>query len=196
MPTIPARRHPRTAAALGALALVGAVLLGGCGGGNEDGGGRPADTASSSASAADTLVATGLERISAGDLDGAREIFAAVLVLDPANAYAHYNLGFLAQDDGDVATAIDEYNQALTTDPEFAPALYNLALLTEQADLDTAVDLYRRVLDVKPDDAATHMRLGFALRHLGREDEAATLLAQGIELDPAMKDVPAPSYAG
>ncbi|MDQ6524975.1 tetratricopeptide repeat protein [Nocardioides sp. LHD-245] len=192
MPTTPARGHPRSAAVLGALALVGAVLLGGCGGG-EDGTGRPAPAASSSAGAADTLIATGLERIAAGDTDGARDTFEAVLVLDPANAYAHYNLGYLAQDDGDLATAIDEYNQALTTDPEMAPALYNLALLTEPADLDIAVDLYRRVLAVKPDDAATHMRLGFALHHLGRKGEAASLLAKGIELDPAMKDVPAPS---
>lgn len=180
---------------LGALALVGAVLLGGCGGGDDDAD-RPASPASSSTSASDTLIDTGLERIAAGDVSGARDAFEAVLVLDPANAYAHYNLGYLAQDDGDLATAIDEYNQALTTDPEMAPALYNLALLTEPADLDTAVDLYRRVLEVKPDDAATHMRLGFALHHLGREDEAASLLAKGIELDPAMKDVPAPSYAG
>ncbi|WGX97294.1 tetratricopeptide repeat protein [Nocardioides sp. L-11A] len=195
MPPTPARRPSRSVTVLGALALVGAVLLGGCGGGDDDAD-RPASPASSSTSASDTLIDTGLERIAAGDVSGARDAFEAVLVLDPANAYAHYNLGYLAQDDGDLATAIDEYNQALTTDPEMAPALYNLALLTEPADLDTAVDLYRRVLEVKPDDAATHMRLGFALHHLGREDEAASLLAKGIELDPAMKDVPAPSYAG
>lgn len=190
------RRHRRLATALTALALAGTVLLGGCGGGEDDSAAERPAAATSTAAATDTLIATGLDRIAAGDVDGARKAFGGVLALDPENAYAHYNLGYLAQDDGDVAGAIEEYNEALTSDPEFAPALYNLALLTESADLATAVDLYRRVLEVKPDDAATHMRLGFALHHLGRKDEAATLLAKGIELDPAMKDVPAPSYAG
>lgn len=187
--SLPSRRL-RSAGALGALALATTLLLGGCGGDQP-----PAPDATPPVSAADRLVATGLEQIEAGDLDTARDTFTAVLDLDPANAWAHYNLGYLAQGDADVATAVDEYHRALAADPELAPALYNLAILTEDADLEASVDLYRRVLEVKPEDAATHLRLGYALRHLGHEAEARELLARGIELDPALKDAPAPTYA-
>jgi tetratricopeptide (TPR) repeat protein len=174
---------------LGSLALVTALALGGCGGGDEKPGAAKPTT-----STADRLVATGLDQIAAGDIASARDTFASALDADPANAWAHYNLGYLAQSDADVATAIEEYQSALEADPDLAPALYNLAILTEGADLEAAVDLYRRVLEVKPDDAATHVRLGYALRHLGRRDEAAKELARGFELDPALKDAPAPAY--
>lgn len=50
------------------------------------------------------------------------------------------------------------------------------------------------MLAVKPDDAPAYVRLGYALRHLGHEKAAEEALAKGIELDPAMEDVPAPSY--
>lgn len=183
-----------------ALALAGLLLLTGCGGG-DDGGDRTDKTGKTSASAdavtPDALVATGLRQLTDGDAEAARRSFTAALALDPEHARAHYNLGYLAQaEDDDVATAIDEYQQAIAADPELAPALYNLAILTENADLEASVDLYRRVLAVKPDDAATYVRLGYALRHLGREDAAQEALARGFELDPSLEDVPAPSYGG
>lgn len=177
-----------------ALALGGAVLLGGCGGGDNEPTAKP--SVSESASAVDQLIADGLAQLEAGDLEKAGRTFEAVLLLEPDNAYAHYNLGFVAQQSGDAATAIGEYSEAISSDPELAPALYNLGLLTEDADLEASVDLYRRVIAVKPDDAATHMRLGFALRHLGHEAEAEESLAKGIELDPAMADVASPTYSG
>ncbi|KRB78490.1 hypothetical protein ASE01_04300 [Nocardioides sp. Root190] len=189
-PALPRRLPLR----LVALALGGAVLLGGCGGGEDEPTAEP--SASQSTSAVDQLVSDGLAQLEAGDLDKAGRTFEAVLLIEPDNAYAHYNLGFLAQQRGDKATAIGEYTDAISSDPEMAPALYNLGLLTENADLDASVDLYRRVLAVKPDDAATHMRLGFALRHLGHEAEAKESLAKGVDLDPAMADVTPPTYAG
>lgn len=190
-----AHRPSRASRGLAALALAGAVLLTGCGGGDDDGDRAERPAASADAVTPDALVAAGVQQIADGDPAAARRSFTAALALDPEHARAHYNLGYLAQsEDADTATAIEEYQRAVAADPELAPALYNLALLTENADLRAAVDLYRRVLEVKPDDAATYVRLGYALRHLGDEAEAEEALARGFELDPALKDVPAPSY--
>ena len=186
----------RFATSVGALAVTGTLLLAGCGGDGGEKGPSEASAASESAGPIDQLVADGLSQLEAGELDEAGRTFEAVLLIEADNAYAHYNLGFIAQQRGDTGLAIERYNDAITSDPEMAPALYNLAILTEQADLEASVDLYRRVLATRPDDAATHMRLGFALRHLGRTAEGEKALAKGVQLDPSMADVTPPSYSG
>ncbi|MCR1782867.1 tetratricopeptide repeat protein [Nocardioides carbamazepini] len=179
--------------AFAALALLTLILVAGCSG--DDGEGKPAAAESSaSLSAADSLVQTGLEQLDAGDDAEARTTFENVLELDPDNVYAHYNLGLLAQGAGRQDDAVKQYDAALATDADFAPALYNKGILLEATELDAAVGLYRRALKADPDMAAAHMRLGFALLHLGETAEAEEHLSTGIELDPSMADVEPPSY--
>jgi len=192
------RRRPRR---LVAAWLVLPVLLAGACSDEDDqegaGAARAAPSAATTEQAASTvasLIGTGLNQIDSMQYAEATSTFQSVLDLDPTNDYGWYNLGYLAQLQGDDATAIQRYATALTNNKDFAPALYNLALLTESSDLRAAVALYRREIEVKPDDAAAHMRLGFALRHLGRDAEAEPLLLRGIELDPSMADVPSPTY--
>ncbi|WP_377324667.1 tetratricopeptide repeat protein [Pimelobacter simplex] len=182
---------------LAALALLSVLVVSGCSGG--DGDDEPSATTSSattpsSLSPADTLVQTALAQLEAGDAAAARATFENVLELDADNVYAHYNLGLLAQEAGDDALAIKHYDAALKTDPEFTSALYNKGIVLETSDLDAAVELYRRALAIDPDLAAAHMRLGFALLHLGKTDEAEEHLSTGVRLDPKMADVKAPSY--
>lgn len=182
---------------LALLSILAAVGLSGCSGdGSDDKPSSAKSSAKSSASlsAADTLVQTALKQREAGDDAGARATFANVLELDPDNVYAHYNLGLLAQESGDDALALEQYDAALKTDPAFTSALYNKAIVLETDDLDAAVELYRRALAIDPDLAAAHMRLGFALLHLGKTEEAQEHLSTGVRLDPAMADVEAPSY--
>ena len=179
---------------LAVLALLSVLVLTGCSGDDADK--KPSSAASSSASlsAADTLVQAALQQLDAGDDAKARATFENVLELDPANVYAHYNLGLLAQDAGDDALATKQYDAALKTDPDFTSALYNKGIVLEGDDLDAAVEHYRQALAVDPDLAAAHMRLGFALLHLGETEEAEKHLATGVELDPSMAEVQAPSY--
>jgi Tfp pilus assembly protein PilF len=182
-----------TRPALVALALLSVVLVTGCSDDTDHG---PSSAASSSASlsAADTLVQAALKQLEQGDEATARATFENVLELDAGNVYAHYNLGLLAQDAGDEALAIKQYDAALKADPDFTSALYNKGIVLETSDLEAAVELYRRALELDADLAAAHMRLGFALLHLGKTDEAEEHLSTGVELDPAMADVQAPSY--
>lgn len=144
-------------------------------------------------SAADALIAAGLEQIAAQDFSTAVGTFESVLTVAPGNVYALYNLGYIAQLQNKADRAMRFYNDALATQADFAPALYNLALLTESTDLDAAIELYRRVVDVAP-GAAAFMRLGFALQHQGKTEEGQEFLDQGIALDPAMANVPSPTY--
>jgi Tfp pilus assembly protein PilF len=147
-----------------------------------------------SAKEAATLVQRGLEELAAGDDDAASETFGKALDLDPRNAYAHYNLGYLAQQAGDDEAARRQYDDALADLPTLASALYNKAMLLEGEDLEESVALYRRALEAAPDNAAAHMRLGFALVHLGQTKAGGDELAEGIRLDPSMRSVAAPTY--
>lgn len=173
---------------LAVLALLTLLFVAGCSGDDSDEG------PSANLSAADTLVQTALQQLDKGDDAKARATFENVLELDSDNVYAYYNLGLLAQDAGKDALAIKQYDAALKTDPTFTSALYNKGIVLESGDLEAAVELYRRALAIDPKLAAAHMRLGFALVHLGKTDEAEEYLSSGVKLDPSMADVQAPSY--
>lgn len=176
---------------LAVAALVGAILLGAtaCSGDHETG--RPTAGA---ATRVDRLVERGLDELAAGSTDAARTTFERVLDADPDNAYAHYNLGLIAQRAGDADAAMREYDAALAARPDMGPALYNKGMLTEPDDLSAAVRLYRRAVAADPDLASAHMRLGFALLHLGSTADGEKELATGVRLDPSMADVQAPAY--
>lgn len=175
---------------LAVLVLLSLFAVASCSGGDSD----KDPSSSASLSAADTLVQTALKQLDKGDDAKAGATFKNVLELDPGNVYAHYNLGLLAQGTGKTELAIKEYDAALKTDAKFTSALYNKGIVLEGSDLEAAVKLYRRALDIDSDLAAAHMRLGFALLHLGETGEAEKHLSTGVKLDPSMADVQAPSY--
>lgn len=188
--TAPVLPLPRLVSLIVVLVLT--LAAGGCGG---DSSAPP--TAATSATvdpAVELLLSTGLDQLETGDQAAAETTFDTVLTLEPDNSYAHYNLGLIAQDRGDLDAARASYERALDTDATFVPALYNLGILTEKEDLQAAVDLYRRAVAADASFAPAHMRLGFALTHLGEDEEAARFLQRGLELDPSMADVEAPSY--
>lgn len=144
--------------------------------------------------AAAALVDQGITQMQQGETEAAEETFARALRMDAGQPLAHYNLGLMDQRANRADDAADHYEDALEVDPEHGPSLYNSAILAERTDLDEAITLYRAAIEAQPDHAASYMRLGFALTHLGRTAEAEPMLAQGLKLDPAMADVEAPRY--
>jgi Tfp pilus assembly protein PilF len=185
----------RISAALATLALT--ATLAGC---STDGTDQPSGSTSVGSSPSpssepvEALIETALGQLNAGDDVAARGTFENVLTLDPENVYAHYNLGLIAQERGQTPQAVASYNKALAADASFGPALYNKGILTEATALDAAVELYRMAIEADPTFAPAYMRLGFALVHLGQPDEGEKYLAKGIQLDPSMTEVAAPSY--
>jgi Flp pilus assembly protein TadD len=180
------------------LPLLFAAACSGGGDDTQDSAGKGSASSSPSGSAGaqsiDALLATGLQQVKDTQYPEATATFRKVLGLDPKNTFATYNLGYLAQLQGDDVTALQRYAATLDSDRTFAPALYNLAILTEPSDLHAAVALYRRDIAVKPDDAPAYMRLGFALKHLGQDEEADQLLQRGVQLDPSLAGAAPPTY--
>lgn len=122
-----------------------------------------------------------------GDVDSAQRLYRDVLSSDPTNKFAHYNLGLIAQTNGDGASAIASYRQALAADGRFVPALFNLAILLTGSKPTEAIHLYRKVIDLQPKYAAAHLNLGFALKANGATSEGEKELRKALELDPELE---------
>lgn len=95
-----------------------------------------------------------------------------------AFALEHHRAGRLAE-------AEKGYRAILTLEPEHADSLHLLGVLALQTgNLDAALALVQRAVDLRPDAPACRNNLGQVLERLGRDDEAARCYEAAIELDP------------
>lgn len=190
MAGLPRSPHPRRLVRGAVVAGTLIALLAGCSGDDE----KQAPSSDAERAAVAALIDQGVSALSAGNPDAATTAFEQALELDEDQAVAQYNLGLIAQQDGNDSAAAARYDAALKIDGAYGPALYNRAILWETEDLDKAIALYRKAIEAQPDHAPAYMRLGFALVHQGKNDEAAPFLEKGVALDPSMKNVDAPRY--
>jgi len=110
-----------------------------------------------------------------------------VLARDAHNKFALFDLGVVAQEQGNAPRAEDLYRRALAVDPNLQQALFNLAILRVAAgSLPEAEQLYRRVIALNPANAGAHLNLGFLLRQLGRADDGDAEIATAGRLDPKL----------
>jgi tetratricopeptide (TPR) repeat protein len=169
----------RSRSALVVALAVAALGLAGCSN-DDDPSGRTGD--------AEQVLNEALTAHAAGDLDQAVDLYEQVLVLDPQNRFAYYNLGLIDQTRGHDAAAADEYEQAIAVAPDFAPAMFNLAIIrAEQGAIDEAIALYRDVIAVDETDARAHLNLGFLLIDAGERKEGQRELDRAVELDPSLE---------
>ena len=124
----------------------------------------------------------------AGKLDEAVVAYKAILVADPANKFALYNLGQIAQQRGGVDEATTDYAGALKIDSSYVPALYNLSLIkAAKGDTDGAIALLRTAVAVEPKNANANFNLGKLLITSGKDVEGADFVAKAVALDPSLK---------
>ena len=159
------------------VALLASLLAVGCS--KDQGNDQPPD--------ATQILNSALAAHAAGNIDEAVRLYQRVLVLDPQNQYAYYNLGLIDQTRGKVDEAASEYEQALSIDPGFTPATFNLAIIrADQGAVDEAIRLYRDVIAIDDTDARAHLNLGFLLLGSGQRKEGQKELARAVELDPSL----------
>lgn len=120
-----------------------------------------------------------------GDLDGAREAYESALVRDPKLAEAHNNLGMVLIDLARPDDAVRSFEEAIRLDSGYIDALRNLAKLHTDCDrLDVAETLLRRLIDLRPDDAAPYAELGQHLAATGDLGGARAMFERALALDP------------
>ncbi len=103
------------------------------------------------------------------------------------NKFCHYNLGLLAQTAGDNTTAENEYRLSLSTDPDYAPSIFNLAIIRTGADdMSEAISLYTKYTQLRPDEAGGHLNLGLVMIQAGQTEAGQKEIEIAVALDPTI----------
>jgi tetratricopeptide (TPR) repeat protein len=104
-------------------------------------------------------------------------------------AMAQNNLGMALQQAGQMQEAIEDWEQAVRLNPDYAEPHSNLGNgLLRTGRLSEAVGQYEQALRIKPDYAETHNNLAVALFRLGRVPEAISHWERALRLKPDYAD--------
>ncbi|HVK14285.1 MAG TPA: protein kinase [Gemmataceae bacterium] len=112
--------------------------------------------------------------------------YRAALVVRPAAAATHTNLGRALVADGQTAAGMDHWHQATRLSPDAAPAHFNLAVrYVTLRQFDRAAHHAEQAIRIDPADGAAYGVLSQALLNQGRFAEADAAGARALSLFPA-----------
>ncbi|MCC3535373.1 MAG: tetratricopeptide repeat protein [Microcoleus sp. PH2017_25_DOB_D_A] len=87
-----------------------------------------------------------------------------IIATSPNHAEAHTYLGYLKQENGQIAEAVSHYQQALATNPNLGKTnLYLGYALESQGRVAEAIDCYTKAIQLSPKSPDLRLRLAFAL---------------------------------
>ena len=118
-----------------------------------------------------------------GDLTQAAEYFQDAILLDPAYASAHNNLGQVYTELREYNVAIMAFKEAINHLPRNPIYYFNLGLAHDfKGAYRAAADAYQRAIDIDGSYAKAYNNLGFVLRELAEWDRARQTLQRGLDL--------------
>ena len=122
---------------------------------------------------------------SAGRRDHARELLCESIAIDAAQAYVHFNLGYLLQQDDLHAEALAAFERALALNPKLDQALYGQALSLIKLDrVEEAIEPLKANMRLQPLSPYGFYQLAHAFNRLGRRDEAKKVIVQLSGFEP------------
>jgi tetratricopeptide (TPR) repeat protein len=111
------------------------------------------------------------------------------LAKNPAAWMAHDNLGVALASQGRLPEAIQNYEQAVQLNPDYAEAYNDLGVaLASQGRLPEAIEKYEQAFRIKPDYVKAYYNLGNALTRRGELAEAIQNYERAIQLEPDYAD--------
>jgi tetratricopeptide (TPR) repeat protein len=121
----------------------------------------------------------------------AEAAYGSAIAADPGVPEYHYELGFSRQQQQNYVGAVEAFEKALSVDPEFMAALYQIgrsSALSGQ-NLERGIDALETYLDRparrgEPAHQHAHWRLGMVYEHKGEEAYAAESYRAALGLDP------------
>jgi tetratricopeptide (TPR) repeat protein len=117
--------------------------------------------------------------------DNAELLNRQAIQLDPDDANLHAKLGYLYKSNGRMEEAMASYRQATVLDSQYTLPLHNLGTLhlDHLGEPEQAIELFKQVLEINPDDAVAAYNLGRAYSLHGQRIEAARCFQQAQELN-------------
>ena len=126
-----------------------------------------------------------LQHHRAGRLPQAEKLYRQIMVIQPALAEAHSNLGDILKVVGRTEEAIAVFRQAIALQPDIPEIHCNLGnalrIIGKPAE---GIAAYRQAIALRPNFPAAHCNLGGALKELGQIDEAIAACHRAIVLKP------------
>jgi tetratricopeptide (TPR) repeat protein len=108
----------------------------------------------------------------------------------PAEALKAFSKGQSAAKKGHVQNAVEQFQEALRIDPEFAEAYNDLgAQRVAQGDLSQAAEEYQKAVDLVPDHRLALTNLCIVLGKLNQFGEAGAVARRVLKLDPLNSSV-------
>ena len=118
-------------------------------------------------------------------MDDAVKSYEKAVAIKPDYADAHFNLGNILRDLGELDGAIKSFVKTIEIMPEYDEAQYNLGVtLQELGQLDEAIEQYEKALSINPENADLILNLGFIYQSLGQIDEAIEQYNKALTIDP------------
>ena len=125
-------------------------------------------------------------------MDEAEESFCRALEIDPSRKMEIRSLAFLGRMSWqwEQIEAAEKYlRRALELDPRHREALeYLAASCLSRKRYQEALDLYRKLSEVDPDNATTHNNIAGLLHHLGQSEAAVRSFQRALSLDPTHEE--------
>jgi predicted O-linked N-acetylglucosamine transferase (SPINDLY family)/predicted SAM-dependent methyltransferase len=136
-------------------------------------------------SANDHLI-RGINLQNQGVIQEARAAFEESLRLDPANGPAHYSLGLLELNDGNVTAALEQTRRGIAAAPQFAALRYlQGALYQRTGDLEAALRSFDEALVIDPNYVEVLLNSGALLRgSMFRHKDALERFNRILQIDP------------
>jgi tetratricopeptide (TPR) repeat protein len=118
-------------------------------------------------------------------MDNAVKSYEKAIAIKPDYADAHYNLGNILRDLGELDGAIKSYRKTIEFMPDFDAAQHNLGVtLEELGQLDEAIEHYEKAVSINPDNTELLISLGYIYQDLGELDEAIEYYEKALSIDP------------
>jgi tetratricopeptide (TPR) repeat protein len=152
-------------------------------------------SAASAASAGDAatqvqaLSVLSLDLESRKEFDMARRALSLAGCLEPANVRIRFNHAVLLLKLGELAGAVRLFEEILALDPEFEPALHNLAAYhAQRGDRDKARSYLSRLVAAHPASATAQVLAGQIARDEGNLGQALEHFLRSVRIDPEIAE--------